>query len=87
MSRAADLLKAAATALDDGRDPLTSPFLGEHDVSLNECYDLAEQMAMGARLLAWALENPKLASAAMSGAGDGMAIHIYTEAIKKWGGR
>lgn len=83
MSRSAELLKAAAEALDDQQIPLMNPFLSEHEVTLDECLSLGEQLAMGARLLAWVLENPKLAAAALSSAQNGMALHMYTEIIKR----
>jgi hypothetical protein len=85
--RSTDLLKKAADALDDGQSPLANPFLSENDVSLDECYNLAEQLAMGARLFAWALENPKMAAAAMDGAATGMSVHLYTTIIKKLAGQ
>lgn len=68
MSRMSSLLREAAGALNDGRDPLTSPFLDEHDVTLTECFDLADLLAAGAELVAWAIDNPKLAAAAIQGA-------------------
>lgn len=81
--RSTDLLKKAADALDDGQIPLMNPFLADNEVTLDECYNLGDQLAMGARLLAWAMENPKLARAAISSAGDGMAAHMYTEILKR----
>lgn len=81
--RSTGLLKKAADALDAGQIPLMNPFLTENDVSLDECYNLAEQLAMGARLLAWAMENPKMAAAAMDGAATGMSIHLYTAIMRK----
>jgi len=59
VSRSTDLLRKAAEALEDGRDPLANPFLSEHDVTLDECYSLAEQLAIGARLVAEGFDNPK----------------------------
>lgn len=58
MSRSTDLLRKAAKALDDGQDPLMNPFLSENDVPLDECFDLAERLALGARLVAQAFEEP-----------------------------
>ncbi len=55
----ASLLRAAADALDAGQIPLMDPFLGEHDVTLDQCMSLAEQLAIGARIIAAAIENPK----------------------------
>jgi hypothetical protein len=54
-----DLLRKAAAALNDGRDPLTTPFLSDNDVTLDECYDLAEHLALGARIVALGLDNPR----------------------------
>lgn len=51
MTRSDQLLSAAASALDDGVDPLAEGFLIEHDVTLTECYSLAESLALGARVL------------------------------------
>jgi len=58
MSTAA-LLRKAAGALDRGEDPLTAPFLGDNDVSLDQCYTLAEQLAIGARIVAAGIEEPR----------------------------
>jgi hypothetical protein len=51
VSRGQDLLLAAADALDDGQDPFATPFLSEHNVTLDECYTLGEQLASGARMM------------------------------------
>lgn len=83
MSRSSELLKAAAEALDDGEDPLHHAFLSEHEVTLDECYDLAEWMAIGAALMAWALENPGQARTAVSGATDAMRMDIITRVLGK----
>ena len=55
----AQMLRLAADALDDGRDPLTNPFLADNDVTLDQCYALAEQLAIGARIVAAGIENPR----------------------------
>lgn len=68
MSRTSDLLHSAAEALEDGQDPLATPFLAEHGVTYDECMDLADLLAMGARLTAWALEHPDEALGAVTGA-------------------
>jgi hypothetical protein len=52
MSRARDLLRLAAEALEDGRDPLSQAFLVEHQVTLDECYNLADAMAAAIRFAA-----------------------------------
>jgi len=83
VSRSSELLKAAAEALDDGRDPLNSAFLDEHGVTLDECYDLAESLAMGGRLIAWAMENPVQAAAFAANGSAGMAMDALTRAMAK----
>lgn len=66
--RSTTLLRAAADALDDGRDPFDAAFLVLHEVTLDEVYSLGELMAVGARLVAWGLEHPEQAVAALNGA-------------------
>lgn len=68
MSRNIDLLKLAGAALADGRDPFDHGFLVEHEVTLDEVYDLSDLMAIGARIVAWGLEHPEQAVAALNGA-------------------
>jgi hypothetical protein len=68
MSRMPDLLRKAADALDDGQIPLMNPFLADNDVTFTECMDMADLMAVGARVVAWALDNPRHAAAAFQGA-------------------
>jgi hypothetical protein len=67
-NRTTSLLRAAAEALEDGRDPLANPFLADNEVTLHEAYALAGQLATGARILAWAIEHPAQARAALDGA-------------------
>lgn len=59
MSRATDLLRDAAEALSDGIDPFGGDFLSEHDVTSAECMSLAEQLALGALIVARAYDSPK----------------------------
>jgi hypothetical protein len=68
MSRDTDLLRAAADALSDGRDPFDRSFLVENQVTLDEVCDLGDLMALGARIVAWGLEHPEQAVAALNGA-------------------
>ena len=63
-----DLLLDAADALDDGQIPLMNPFLSVHDVTFDECVDLADLLSAGAQVMAWAIDNPQLARAAIQGA-------------------
>jgi hypothetical protein len=83
VSRTSKLLKAAADALDDGRDPLTNPFLADNEVTLDECYSLAEWLAVGAQLMTWAIENPGHAKTAVSGATDAMRMDVITRVLRK----
>jgi hypothetical protein len=68
MSRYTDLLKTAADALSDGHDPFAHDFLIDNEVTLDEVYDLSDLMAIGARIVAWGLEHPEQAVAALNGA-------------------
>lgn len=52
VARRAELLLQAATALDDQTDPFTTEWLAEHHVTLDEAYDLGEDLAIGARMRA-----------------------------------
>jgi hypothetical protein len=53
-----ELLRLAADALEDGQVPLTDPFLSDNGVTLDEAFSLAEQLAIGARIVATAIEDP-----------------------------
>jgi predicted nucleotide-binding protein (sugar kinase/HSP70/actin superfamily) len=55
----AELLRKAADALDDGQVPLVNPFLSDHEVTLDQCMSLAQQLAIGARIVAKAIESPR----------------------------
>jgi hypothetical protein len=55
----ADLLRRAADALDAGQIPLMNPFLSDNDVTFDQCMSLAQQLAIGARIVAEAIEHPK----------------------------
>jgi hypothetical protein len=79
MSRSSQLLKAAADALENGEDPLALHFLSEYDVEAGECLDLADSLALGARLIAWAMENPKKAVVAVQGA----VTHLEMDAVTR----
>lgn len=54
----AELLRKAATALDEGDDPFGGSFLAAHDVSFDECMTLALNLATGARIIAYAISHP-----------------------------
>jgi hypothetical protein len=83
MSRSSELLKAAADALDDGSDPFSSTFLDANRVTLDECFDLAEWLALGSRLMAWAIENPRQARTAVEGATGAMTMDKITRILQK----
>jgi hypothetical protein len=83
VSRSSDLLKAAADYLDDGGDPFGLSFLSENGVASDECLDLADSLAMGARLVAWGMEHPLEAAAFLSSGSAGMALDATTRAMAK----
>jgi hypothetical protein len=55
----AELLRKAAEALENGRIPLMNPWLVENDVTLDQCMALADQLAIGARMVAEGIEHPR----------------------------
>jgi hypothetical protein len=55
----AALLREAANVLEKGKDPFTPEFLGDHGVTIDQCIALADQLAIGARIVAAAIENPR----------------------------
>jgi hypothetical protein len=59
MNRRTDLLNKAAEALENGEDPLALSFLSGHGVTSDECMSLAQQLAIGARVVAYGLEHPR----------------------------
>lgn len=50
-NRRADLLRSAVVSLQNGEDPFGGGFLREHNVSLDECYDLADALALGGQVV------------------------------------
>jgi hypothetical protein len=83
VSRTTQLLNAAADALEEGTDPFAPGWLGEHAVTFDECMSLAEELAMGARLLAWALDNPAEARAILNAGHTGLHAHYFMRAMEK----
>ncbi len=55
----AELLRKAADALDNGQIPLENPFLSDNEVTLDQCFSLAQQLAIGARIVAAGIEKPR----------------------------
>jgi hypothetical protein len=53
------LLRAAAGALDEGTDPFATSWLVEHNVTLEQCFSLSELLAIGARIVAKGIEDPR----------------------------
>lgn len=51
MVRARYLIEKAREALDDGRDPLSTSFLVENNVTLDEAYKLSDTMSLGLDLV------------------------------------
>lgn len=83
MNRQAELLSLAADGLDDGEHPFCDQFLSGNQVTADECFEMAELMAEGARLVAWAIEHPRDAAAFLSGGSAVMAMNAITEALRK----
>ena len=83
MSRATQILKDAADALEEGTDPFNPAWLAEHDVTFEECMNLGEELAMGARLLAWALDHPAEARAILNAGNTGLRTHYFMRAMEK----
>lgn len=50
MSRSREIIEAAVAALESGSDPFARSFLLEHEVSLDEVSDLADRLALAARI-------------------------------------
>lgn len=76
MSSAA-LLRKAAEALEAGENPFSTGFLTGNSVTLDQLSSLADQIAIGARIIAAGIEKPKsLAGRAMFAA---MAEQVMTE--------
>lgn len=69
--------------MEDGSDPLSTWFLSEHDVTSGECLDLADSLALGARLVAWAMDNPKNAVVAVQGAINHLGMDVITRVLTK----
>jgi hypothetical protein len=55
----AELLREAADALDEGTDPFSTGWLSEHEVTFDQCMNLAKQLAIGARIIARGIERPR----------------------------
>jgi len=85
VSRSTELWRKAAEALEDGRDPLTMPFLADNEVSMDECFAIGDAMAAGLRLLAWAVENPEAARGAINGAHLAAAYQALNATLPKIG--
>lgn len=73
--RTVEVLTAATAALEAGTDPFGEGFLAEHAVTLDECYRLAELLALGARLI---VATMRLAAGA--GPDKRLAALLLTEA-------
>lgn len=69
-----ELLRLAADALEDGENPFSMAFLSRNDVTFDQCQNLAQQLAIGARMFATAITKPR------SPAGTAMLIAIAENA-------
>jgi hypothetical protein len=68
MASTAGLLRKASEALERGEDPFSGEFLRDNDVTSDQCMTLAQMLALGARVVARALEDPK--------SGAGLAVFL-----------
>jgi hypothetical protein len=59
MRHSAELLLAAAEALENHSDPLSEWFLTKYEVTLDQAMSLSEQLAIGARIMAHGIEHPR----------------------------
>lgn len=50
MNRSCEIIEAAVATLESGSDPFARSFLLEHEVSLDEVSDLADRLALAARI-------------------------------------
>lgn len=55
----AELLLAAAEALDDHTDPFCDKFLSDNEVTFDQVMALSQQLAIGARIMARGIKDPK----------------------------
>jgi hypothetical protein len=62
MASTAEQLRLIASGLDVGETPLNERFLSEHQVTLDQAMTLAEQLAIGAWIVAYALDHPQSAA-------------------------
>jgi hypothetical protein len=63
------LLLDAAAALDEGTDPFDESWLIEHRVTLDECFDLSAQLAVGARMVVQAMREVRQPGSELTGSG------------------
>ena len=80
------ILEAAAAALIDARDPFSTEFLLEHDVSADNCMALSNMLGM---LIEGYIKSPKWAQLAMLTVGalpKDMASIIWEESWKREAG-
>ena len=82
MTRTQELLREAARALEDMRDPMSTGFLVEHNVTADECFDLSETMALAIRVylrLLGDVEEKTPGAAATFGNLIGRSIRLHPE--------
>ncbi len=78
-----DLLEAAASAFEDGRDPFSTAFLREHNVSADDCMGLSTLLSVLLRAYLWApkwIRNAMLVSGAME---QRYAEILWNQAMKE----
>ena len=78
MERRNQILLAAAEWLDDGRQPFCDEFLIEHEVTLDECFALSSQLALGARMVVNTMQDALRGGVFAQSAGMSIAMAEIT---------
>jgi hypothetical protein len=60
-NRIEELLSSAATEFENGRNPFETSWLSDHNVTIDECYDLSDRIAIIIRGFLKAPESVRLA--------------------------
>ena len=88
MTRIEELLRAAASTYDEHSDPFNTQWLVDHDVTLDECMELSEQIATSIRvwlgmgdLIQLMAKTGKLAEESLAGAIANMGLAHYKAGV------
>jgi len=83
-ARLTALLTAAADEMDKGCDPFDAGFIADHQISHEENGTLAGLLALGARLIAFGLDRPDLAAAALDATHLAGASEELVHSLARW---